>query len=155
MGELCFSVEDPVPLHCDNKGAVDLTVNPVTGRRSKHIPIRHHVIREYVERGDITLIHTPTLEMLADGFTKSLPKATLMHHAYDMGQVLPGCSDDAPSCPCCEHRPLGKHFKRHVTVGITPDRFWRVTSHLTGDRNTLTNTRYSGTPKSCNHNDTT
>jgi len=27
MGELCFSVEDPVPLHCDNKGAVDLAVN--------------------------------------------------------------------------------------------------------------------------------
>ena len=86
-----------VPLHCDNKGAVDLAVNPVTGRRSKHIPIRHHVIREYVERGDITLIRTPTLEMLADGFTKSLPKATLMRHAYDMGQVLPGRSDDAPS----------------------------------------------------------
>src|SRR5882762_4151308 len=43
---------------------------------------------------------------------------------------------------CYEHRPLGKRFKR-------------VTSHLTSDRNTLTNTRYSGTPKSCNHNDTT
>src|SRR6266404_943957 len=56
---------------------------------------------------------------------------------------------------CYEHRPLGKRFKCHVTVGITPDRFKRVTSHLTGDRNTLTNTRYSGTPKSCNHNDTT
>src|SRR6266404_1127690 len=56
---------------------------------------------------------------------------------------------------CYEHRPLGKHFKRHKTVGITPDRFKRVTSHLTSDRNTLTNTRYSGTPKSCNHNDTT
>src|SRR6267378_3626089 len=59
------------------------------------------------------------------------------------------------SSTCYEHRPLGKHFKRHVTVGITPDRFKRVTSHLTCDRNTLTNTRYSGTPKSCNHNDTT
>src|SRR6266404_6471612 len=46
---------------------------------------------------------------------------------------------------CYEHRPLGKRFKRHVTVGITPDRFKRVTSHLTSDRNTLTNTRYSGT----------
>jgi hypothetical protein len=97
MGELCFSVEDPIPLHCDNKGAVDLAVNPVTGRRSKHIPIRHHVIREYVERGDITLIRTPTLEMLADGFTKSLPKATLLRHSYDMGLELPSHSDDPPS----------------------------------------------------------
>ena len=26
-------------------------------------------------------------------------------------------------CICYEHRPLRKHFKRHVTVGITPDRF--------------------------------
>ena len=72
LKELGYTFNDPIPLHGDNKGAIDLALNPVTGRQSKHIEIRHHVIREYVERGTITLIRTPTAEMLADGFTKPL-----------------------------------------------------------------------------------
>ena len=33
--ELGYSVDDPIPLHGDNKGAIDLALNPVTGHRSK------------------------------------------------------------------------------------------------------------------------
>jgi hypothetical protein len=68
--ELSYDISDPIPLHGDNKGAVDLALNPVTRRRSKHIPIKHHVIHEYVEDGFIELVRTPTVDMLADGFTK-------------------------------------------------------------------------------------
>ncbi len=85
LEELGYTFDDPIPLHGDNKGAIDLALNPVTGRRSKHIEIRHHVIREYVERGTITLIRTPTAEMLADGFTKPLARRTLLEHNDDMG----------------------------------------------------------------------
>ena len=85
LTELGYKVNDPIPLHGDNKGAIDLALNPVTGRWSKHIAIRHHVIREYIENGTISLIRTPTAEMVADGFTKSLPRALLLQHNHDMG----------------------------------------------------------------------
>ena len=87
LEELGYKVDAPIPLHGDNKGAVDLALNPVTGRRSKHIDIRHHVIREYVERSTIALVRTPTAEMLADGFTKSLPRGPFSKHNRDMGLV--------------------------------------------------------------------
>jgi hypothetical protein len=80
--ELGYSVNNPIPLHGDN---IDLALNPVTGRRSKHIAIRHHVIREYIENGTISLIRTPTAEMVADGFTKSLLHTLLLQHNHDMG----------------------------------------------------------------------
>ena len=48
LSELGYSPEKPIPIHGDNKGAIDLSENPVTGRRSKHIDIKHHVIREYI-----------------------------------------------------------------------------------------------------------
>ena len=73
--ELGYTMDNPIPLHGDNKGAIDLALNPVTGKRSKHIDIKHHVIHKYLEKGDISLVHTPTAEMVADGFTKSLPHA--------------------------------------------------------------------------------
>src|SRR5258708_22645465 len=59
LKELGYTVDTPIPLHCDNKGAVDLALNPVTGRRSKHIDIKHHVLREYSEKGEISFICTP------------------------------------------------------------------------------------------------
>ena len=89
LRELGYDVNAPIPLHCDNKGAVDLALNPVTGRRSKHIEIRHHVVREYSESGQISLIRTPTAEMVADGFTKSLPRALLQRFNSDMGLTMP------------------------------------------------------------------
>ena len=75
-------------MHGDNKGAVDLALNPVTGRRSKHIDIKHHVIWEYVENKLIMLIRTPTEDMVADGFTKSLSRALLLRHLPNMGLIL-------------------------------------------------------------------
>jgi hypothetical protein len=76
LQELGYEVSSPINLHCDNKGAVDLALNPVTGRRSKHVAIKFHAIREYVANGVINLVHTPTGEMLADRLTKSLPRAS-------------------------------------------------------------------------------
>src|SRR6266404_5942589 len=85
LAELGYTMDNPIPLHGDNKGAIDLALNPVTGRQSKHIEIRHHVVREYIERSVITMEHTPTAEMLADGFTKSLPRGSLLAQISGMG----------------------------------------------------------------------
>jgi hypothetical protein len=89
LRELGYEVNAPIPLHCDNKGAIDLALNPVTGRRSKHIDIRHHAVHEYSELGSISLICTPTTEIVADGFTKSLPRALLQRFNSDMGLTMP------------------------------------------------------------------
>src|SRR5258708_16210622 len=86
LTELGYSVDDPIPLHGDNKGAIDLALNPVTRRRSKHIDIKYHVIRWYIEKGYISLICTPTEEMVADGFTKSLSHVLL--HRFNSGMGL-------------------------------------------------------------------
>ena len=72
LKELGYSVDNPIPIHGDNKGAIDLALNPITGCRSKHIDIKHHVICEYIKNEEISLIRTPTEEMTADGFTKAL-----------------------------------------------------------------------------------
>src|SRR5258708_19593853 len=77
LTELGYSVDEPIPLHGDNKGAIDLALNRVTRHRSKHIDIKYHVIHRHIEKGYISLIHTPTEEMVADGFTKSLSHVLL------------------------------------------------------------------------------
>src|SRR6266446_2037415 len=87
LEEIGYDLRDPTPLHGDNKGAVDLTLNPVTWRRSKHIPIKYHAIRGYVENEQIELIHTPTAEMLADGLTKPHAHTKLKDFISGLGLI--------------------------------------------------------------------
>nr|GEY86567.1 copia protein [Tanacetum cinerariifolium] len=63
-----------IPLYCDNRSAIALCCNNVQHSRSKYIDIRHHFIREQVERGVVELYFVTTDYQLADIFTKALPR---------------------------------------------------------------------------------
>ncbi len=62
----------PVSLKADNRGAILLTANPEFHRRTKHIEVRHHGIREKVESKEIAITYVSTKDMVADGLTKAL-----------------------------------------------------------------------------------
>ncbi|GJY10371.1 retrovirus-related pol polyprotein from transposon TNT 1-94 [Tanacetum coccineum] len=63
-----------IPLYCDNRTAIALCCNNVQHSRSKHIDIRHHFIREQVEKGVVELYFVTTDYQLADIFIKVLPR---------------------------------------------------------------------------------
>ncbi|GJY61095.1 hypothetical protein Tco_0461752 [Tanacetum coccineum] len=63
-----------IPLYYDNRSAIALCCNNVQHSRSKHIDIRHHFIREQVEKGVVELYFVTTDYQLADIFTKALPR---------------------------------------------------------------------------------
>lgn len=66
--------KDPFPIMNDNAGTIALSKNPVYHERSKHIGLRHHYLREKVEDGTISLLHIPSVNNIADLFTKPLPR---------------------------------------------------------------------------------
>nr|GFD03628.1 retrovirus-related Pol polyprotein from transposon TNT 1-94 [Tanacetum cinerariifolium] len=61
-----------IPLYCDNHSAIALCYNNIQHSRSKHIDIRHHFIREQIERGVVELYFVTTDYQLTDIFTKAL-----------------------------------------------------------------------------------
>ncbi|GJY38650.1 retrovirus-related pol polyprotein from transposon TNT 1-94 [Tanacetum coccineum] len=63
-----------IPLYYDNRSAIALCCNNVHHSRSKHIDIRHHFIRDQVEKGVVELYFVTTDYQLADIFTKALPR---------------------------------------------------------------------------------
>ena len=65
-------------IHEPNQGCIGISENPVLHKRTKHIDIRYHFIREKVERGDVKLQYLPTEHQLADIMTKPLPKPRIM-----------------------------------------------------------------------------
>nr|GEV40971.1 Gag-Pol polyprotein [Tanacetum cinerariifolium] len=67
-------VFNKIPVYCDNRSATALCCNNVKHSRSKHIDIRHHFIRDQVEKDVVELYFVTTDYQLADIFTKALPR---------------------------------------------------------------------------------
>ena len=63
---------DRVTLYCDNQSAAKLAINPVFHKRTKHVDIRYHYVRDVVSRDIISLHYLCTEDMLADILTKPL-----------------------------------------------------------------------------------
>nr|GEV42182.1 hypothetical protein [Tanacetum cinerariifolium] len=61
-------------MYCNSKSAIAILCNPVQHSKTKHIDIRYHFIKEYVEKGNVELYFVGTEYQLADLFTKALPK---------------------------------------------------------------------------------
>ena len=71
LEELGYNLK-PTPILCDNQGAIFVSSNPVTERRSKHIDIRFHYICDVIERKLVQVFYLEGEENPADLFTKNL-----------------------------------------------------------------------------------
>jgi hypothetical protein len=73
FSEIGHEIKHPIPLNCDNQGAMFLASNPAQERRSKHIAIHYHYIRDAVlELKTLDLFYVPTVDQKADIFTKNV-----------------------------------------------------------------------------------
>lgn len=71
--------------YMDNMSAIRLVKNPEFHKRTKHIDVRYHFIREKFNDGLFKLEHVSTDEMVADIFTKALPKIRFEYLRTMMG----------------------------------------------------------------------
>ncbi|KAJ0910984.1 putative RNA-directed DNA polymerase [Helianthus annuus] len=61
-----------IGIMCDNSSTIKLSKNPVIHRRTKHIDVRFHYLRDLVNQETVQLEFCRTEEQLADGMTKPL-----------------------------------------------------------------------------------
>ena len=83
--EIGIEIKGPTRLMVDNQSALKVLKNPKHHGRMKHIDIKHHWIRDTIKRGDIEAHFLPTGEMIADIFTKPLPRPAVEQHQLALG----------------------------------------------------------------------
>ena len=71
----------PIVVRVDNIGAIFIGTNVTVSQRSKHIDVRYHFVREYVQDGFIRIIFVRTKDNDADIFTKNLSGELHDRHA--------------------------------------------------------------------------
>lgn len=97
LSELLCKVPSATVAFCDNISSVYMSKNPVHHRRTKHIELDIHFVREKVAIGELRVTHVPSARQLADVFTKGLPSA-LFFDFRDSLSVTTGDVDTAGGC---------------------------------------------------------
>ncbi|GJX40751.1 hypothetical protein Tco_0255741, partial [Tanacetum coccineum] len=78
---------DDVSIMCDNKGAIDLSRNPIQHSRTKHIEIRHHFLRDDVQKGNISFEKVASEDNIADILTKPLKREVFNYLRLGLGMM--------------------------------------------------------------------
>ena len=64
--------DKPALMYCDNQVALHIAANPVFHKRSKHIEVDYHVVRNKILDGALKTFYVSTKDQLANVFTKAL-----------------------------------------------------------------------------------
>jgi hypothetical protein len=97
LQELYVDVQKAIVIYCDNVSAVYLSHDPVHHRRTKHVEIDIHFVRELVALDELRIVYVPTDLQYADIMTKGLPQAifdkfkTSLHVGDATAQTAGGC----------------------------------------------------------------
>ena len=78
---------DPIPLYCDNTSAISMSKNLVLHSKTKHIPIKYHLLRGQVINIVVQLNFIPSREHIDDIFSKPLPKTQFEYLRQKLGII--------------------------------------------------------------------
>jgi hypothetical protein len=87
--ELGYKQNSPSIIKEDNQSAINLTIAPAVSKKSRHIFIRHHFIRDLNKRKFISPVHCGTHDMIADVLTKYHGPASFLYFRNKLFGVKP------------------------------------------------------------------
>ena len=77
-----------IPILCDNTSAMIMAKKPVQHKRTKHIDVRHHFLRDNVEKGNIVMEFCKIENQVADIFTKALGRESFQKNRLELGLIF-------------------------------------------------------------------
>jgi hypothetical protein len=87
LADLEVKYAAPIPIHCDNTSAINVSKNPVFHSKTKHIPIKYHFLREQVSNQIVQVHYIPTTKQIANIFTKPPPKTPFEYLRQKLGVI--------------------------------------------------------------------
>ena len=85
LSQQLFLYPDTIPIGIDNKAATFMTEDPLSAKRTKHIDIAYHFVREKVKYGWVKVQSIKGTDNPADIFTKPLGRQLFEKHRDALG----------------------------------------------------------------------
>jgi hypothetical protein len=81
----------------DNKSVIAYSPNALVSEKTKYIGLKWHFLKDHVEHGTIKLRYLPTDQMVADMFTKPLPRHAMTRHQVQSWEEQTQCKASSRS----------------------------------------------------------
>ncbi|KAJ3552615.1 hypothetical protein NP233_g12840 [Leucocoprinus birnbaumii] len=85
--ELGLGTKLPIIINADNDSSISNSKYDKNHRRTKHIDVKHHFVKEKVKLGKVTFSYIPSAENVADLFTKPLPRDAVTRFVKKLGLI--------------------------------------------------------------------
>ena len=73
-------IDDNTIIREDNEGVIKMATNRFSSRRTRHVDVKHHVVRDAVESSIVRIHYVKSGEQHADVLTKALDTNTFKTH---------------------------------------------------------------------------
>ena len=80
-GFLTPPIDDNIIIREDNEGAIKMATNRSSSRRTRHVDVKHYIVRDTVESGIVRIHYVKSGEQHADVLTKELEVNSFETHA--------------------------------------------------------------------------
>ena len=80
-GFLTPPIDDNIIIREDNEGAIKMVTNRFSSKRTRHVDVKHHIVRDAVESGVVRIHDVKSGEQHAGVLTKALDVNTFERHA--------------------------------------------------------------------------
>ena len=88
MTDLAIQHDGPSVIYCDSKSAIDMSIDPIAFKKTKHILRAAEFLKDLVARQIITMTHTSGDEMIADILTKAVSRPVFLNLLKKLGRSL-------------------------------------------------------------------
>lgn len=93
MEFLSHPINYPIIVNVDNVGAILLAENG-PGKITKHIDVRYHFVKEYVENNTIKVVFVRSEDNTSDPLTKNTNAEIFRHHTSRFMQLMPSYGEN-------------------------------------------------------------
>ncbi|UYV64540.1 hypothetical protein LAZ67_3001142 [Cordylochernes scorpioides] len=121
----------PTTIFCDNQSCIRLVHNPEYHKRTKHIDISYHFIRDHFQNHAIDLLYVCSNDQAADIFTKALPPERYKRLRSQLGLFeTTECSSDGTTETS---KTLGDEDNTKKSELFSPQKACRISSIHSSD----------------------
>jgi hypothetical protein len=87
LADFGFPQIQPTTLHMDNQAAIQSITNPVFHKKTKHVDLKYHLVREFYHQNLIAPLYISTKDQVADILTKPLSPAIFNKHRIALNML--------------------------------------------------------------------
>ena len=88
LSDIGYQCDEPIRLEIDHQSTIKLVKNPELHKRSKHIDIHYHFIREKYHSKELDVKYVPSEEQCADFLTKAVACSKFMYLIDKIGMCM-------------------------------------------------------------------